>query len=85
MGRGSQKERERMTGHRHVCSMQTREPLCEGFDKIGPHTKLLSNIIKIDNIGGEAAGRGCAVRDATLDWDTATADTASVTGRRACG
>jgi hypothetical protein len=28
MGGGSQKERERMTGHRHVCSIQTREPLC---------------------------------------------------------
>jgi hypothetical protein len=75
----------RMTGHRHVRLIQSREPLREGFNKVRSHTKLLSNIIKVGDIRGETAGRGRAMRDATLDWNAATADAAPVTRGRGCG
>jgi hypothetical protein len=74
-----------MTGHRHVRSIKPGEPLCEGFDKVGSHTKFLSDIIKMSDIGGEAAGRGCAMRNATLDWDAAATDATLVTRRGGCG
>jgi len=74
-----------MTGRRRVCLIHPGEPLREGFDKIGSHTKFPSDIIEVGDVGGETAGRGRAMRDATLDWNAATTDTASVAGRRGCG
>ena len=74
-----------MTGHGRVCSIHPGEPLREGFDEIGSHTKLPCNIIKVGDVRGETAGRGCAIGDATFDRDATTTDTASVARRRCCG
>ena len=82
---GNQGERVRMTGRRHVRLIQSREPLREGFNEVRSHTKLLSNIIKVGDIRGETTGRGCAMRDATLYWNAATAHAAPVTRGRGCG
>lgn len=46
-----------MTGHGRVCSIHPGEPLREGLDKVGSHTKLPSDIIKVGDIRGETAGR----------------------------
>ena len=85
MGEGGPKGQVKMTGRRHACLIQSGEPLCEGFNEVRSHTKLLSNIVKVGDIRGETAGRGCAMGDATLDWNATTADTAPVTGGRGCG
>ena len=57
----------------------------QGFDKVGPHTEFLSNIIKMSDVRGETARRGRAMRNAALDWDTATTNAAPITRRRGCG
>lgn len=85
MGEGNQGKRAKMTGRGRVCSIHSREPVCEGFDEIGSHTKLLSNIVEVGDIRGETAGRGRAMRDATLDRNAATADAAPVARRRGRG
>jgi hypothetical protein len=72
-----------MTGRGRVCSIHSREPVCEGFDEIRSHTKLLSNVVEVGDIRGETTGRGRAMRDATLDRNAATADTTPVARRRA--
>jgi hypothetical protein len=81
IGEGNQGERVKTMGRGRVYSIHSREPLREGFDKVGSYTKLPSNIIKVGDIRGETAGRGRAMRDATLDRNATTADAASVTGR----
>jgi len=74
-----------MTGHGRVCSIHPREPLREGFNKVRSHTELPSNIIKVGDIRGETAGRGCAMGDMAFDRNTAATDAASVARRRSCG
>ena len=81
---GNQGEKAKVTGLRHVCSIKAGESLCKGFDKVGPHTELFSNIIKISDIRGETTRRGCAMRNMTLGWDAAAADATSVTRSRGC-
>ena len=74
-----------MTGHGRVRSIHPREPLREGFDEVRSHPKLPGDIIKVGNIRGETAGRGCAMGDMTFDWNTAATDAAPVARGRGCG
>ena len=74
-----------MTGRGRVCSIHPRKPVGEGFNKVGTHTKFLGDIIEVGDVRGETAGRRRSMRDATLDWNTAAADAASIARRRGCG
>jgi len=85
IGEENQRERIKMTGRGPGRSIHSRKPLREGLDKVGSHTKLFSNVIEVGDIRGETTRGGRAMRDATLEWDAATADTASVTRRRGRG
>lgn len=85
MGKENQREKGKVTSRRHAHLIQSGEPLREGLNKIRSHTKLLCDVVKVGDIRGETAGRGCAMRDATFDWNAATADTAPVTRGRGCG
>lgn len=82
---GGGKREDGMACHRHACLIKSREPLSKGFDKLRPYTKLFGNIVKVGDVGGETTGRSCALRNVTLDRDTAAADAAPVARRRGCG